>query len=148
MDKQTPITETIKVCDVMQTKLLHPKKQVTWILITGGWGMKAFAFVLSCFFSVTTWADVSVSGGKVVINVSGGDASTWGGNGGRAGDVDVTLSYTDATKSTVAITGTAGRTNISHQIPIKDLKSIQIYTNGFLTGCIPAGWPKRRSMDL
>lgn len=96
--------------------------------------MKYLIGLLSVLMVMPTFAGVRVSDGTVTISVSGGDANQWGGNGGSAGDVDIFLSYADAAKTLVNITGTTtqyGKTQtISEQVPLKDLKSIQIWATG------------------
>lgn len=85
-------------------------------------------------FSVQANASIDVSNGKVTINVSGADANQWGESGSSAGSADITLSYEDAAKTMVLISGTTvrfGKTaNISQRIALKDLRSIVIYAVG------------------
>src|SRR5262245_50696689 len=95
---------------------------------------KTFLPLLALFCFSQAYANIDISNGKVTVNVSGGDASTWGGSGSGAGTADITLSYADAAKTIVAIAGSTtrfGKTrSISEQIKLKDLKSITIYAVG------------------
>jgi hypothetical protein len=89
-------------------------------------------FSMVCFARAN--ASVTVSNGTVTINVSGGDAQSYSGNGSSAGSVDVTLAYADAAKTIVSITGTEshfGKSDaINQQIKLSDLKSVTIYAVG------------------
>src|ERR1700742_769094 len=93
-----------------------------------------FMLIAGMVISAQAFASVKVSNGTVTISVSGGDASDWGGSGSSAGDSNVTLSYADAAKTLVSITGTNthfGKTEtINEQIALKDLKGIVIYAVG------------------
>lgn len=86
--------------------------------------------------SLILWISGSAHAGSgdISIDVSGGDAQSYGGNGGSAGSVDLHLSYADNAKTVLSLTGTAksgGRTRaISQQIALKDLNSISIYARG------------------
>jgi hypothetical protein len=96
--------------------------------------MKAIAILSLMFFVAQAQAGISISKGKVYINVAGGDANEWGENGGSAGGADVTLSYADSAKTLVSIVGTmtrAGRsTPFNEEIALKDLKEIIIDARG------------------
>jgi hypothetical protein len=98
--------------------------------------MKILAAIcsMSLFVLTPAHASVSVKNGKVTISVSGADGSGWGDNGSSAGESDVTLSYADAAKTIVKITGTNTHykktETINEQIALKDLKEISIYAIG------------------
>lgn len=79
-------------------------------------------------------SEARAENGVVVIDASGADGYYSGSDGSRGGTIKLHLSYTDATKTVVALTGskTVGNktTPISQQIAVKDLKSIVTRARG------------------
>ncbi|MBX2996543.1 MAG: hypothetical protein KF681_17105 [Bdellovibrionaceae bacterium] len=88
----------------------------------------------SLMFAGLAHANIRVSDGTVTISASGGDASTYGGSGGSAGDVNLNLAYADAEKTLITISGSVVRggkaSAFSEQVALKGLKVIQVYANG------------------
>lgn len=102
----------------------------------GGFMKSKFLFT---FFAVLlsfaqTHASVRVSDGTVSINVSGGDADSYGESGSSAGSVNVNLSYADAEKTIVKVTGVTshwGREEkVDVTLPLKELKQVRISADG------------------
>lgn len=97
--------------------------------------MKIFflSVILSGGIMISNFAQarVSVSDGTVYISVSGSDANSYGQDGSSAGRADVKLAYTDETKTSVRIFGTTWGEKFKDVIlPIKDIKSINVYAVG------------------
>lgn len=81
--------------------------------------------------SIPSLAGFSISDGTVYIGASGGDGSSAGDDGGDGGTVELHLSYADAAKTQVLLTGTTWKTKTFRQVVmLKDLKRIEITAVG------------------
>jgi len=72
--------------------------------------------------------------GRFDINATGANSDSWGGSGGSAGNVSLSLSYADAAKTRVKLSGRVSRggstRNIDESFNAHDLKLIAIQADG------------------
>lgn len=83
------------------------------------------------FFSLSpeAMANYPIKNGQITINVSGSDASG-GYDGDDAGRINLNLSYADAEKRTVKLSGDANSKPFSQVVSLVDLKKIALYAIG------------------
>ncbi len=79
-------------------------------------------------------AHAGLKNGRFDINASGGGSDRWGGDGGNAGNVTLSLSYADSAKTQVKISGRVNRggstKNSDETFNARDLKLIAIHADG------------------
>ena len=86
-------------------------------------------FLMSTFSSIAM-ANFPIRDGKIIINVSGSNGVYSGSDGSNAGKVNLTLSYTDATKKIVKLEGDINSTPFSQTTSFNEFSGISIYAIG------------------